>query len=189
MPSPQYISQQSYDLDIYLPNELSSDDYLSFQTADKLLETFNFDLISSGHRMDMDPFDPINDDQEAISSINDVHMITISESQEIFHYLCEQSTVVPHISKESMGIEEKTKGSFDIKKFLVFDSITGRERRPLLFEFLRLLLEDNQYSDIIEYIDRKQGIFKLHKPKAIAQLWKHAKGRNSDNRKFNFNSS
>ncbi|CAF4736382.1 unnamed protein product [Rotaria sp. Silwood2] len=71
--------------------------------------------------------------------------------------------------------------SMQIKMFLVFDEKTGRLRRPLLHEFIRTILENVEYSHIAEYIDRKQGIFKLYQPDEIAELWKQVKGRNSDN--------
>jgi hypothetical protein len=66
------------------------------------------------------------------------------------------------------------------KKFRVFDDITGRERRPLLHEFIRLVLENDEYAHLAAYIDRKRGTFKLYKPKEVAELWKYVKGRNSD---------
>ncbi|CAF4932534.1 unnamed protein product, partial [Rotaria magnacalcarata] len=62
-----------------------------------------------------------------------------------------------------------------------YDVLTGRLRRPLLHEFIRLLVEYDEYSDVAEYLDRERGIFKLHKPDEVAELWKCVKGRNSDN--------
>ncbi|CAF0917844.1 unnamed protein product [Rotaria sordida] len=69
----------------------------------------------------------------------------------------------------------------NIKEFHVYDNTTGRFRRPLLHEFIRLILENDEYSHIAEYIDRKRGIFKLYQPDVVADLWKQVKGRNSDN--------
>ena len=68
----------------------------------------------------------------------------------------------------------------DMKQWMVYDPTTGRERRPLLFEFIRLLLDKDEYRHIAEYLDRNRGIFKLHAPKVVAKLWQRVKGRNSD---------
>ncbi|CAF1665735.1 unnamed protein product [Rotaria magnacalcarata] len=43
------------------------------------------------------------------------------------------------------------------------------------------VLQYDEYSDVAEYLDRERGIFKLHKPDEVAELWKCVKGRNSDN--------
>ena len=82
------------------------------------------------------------------------------------------------------SISELHLNSIDIKKFLVYDKTTGRQRRPLLHEFIRIILETDEYSHLAEYIDRKNGIFKLYQPDQISQLWQYVKGRNSDNGEF-----
>ncbi|CAM4792273.1 unnamed protein product [Rotaria magnacalcarata] len=75
--------------------------------------------------------------------------------------------------------EEKQVSSKE-DEWLILDQNSGRLRRPLLHEFLRQLLDDENYSNVASYIDRKQGIFKFHQKKVAAQLWQLVKGRNSD---------
>jgi hypothetical protein len=206
----QLLSQQSYDLDMYLPSAIDFEDTLLYQSADELTHSFEFDLVSSTHRTELDLFDPITNDMEASSILTNDGQLSIDNNNtfnkyDVNTYLYGRSTVVPHIENSStMNIHfplspvliDKLNMSLpnsplspnriNIKKFLVFDETTGRERRPLLHEFLRLVLEYDEYSHMAEYIDRKLGIFKLHKPKDVSDLWKQVKGRNSDNSKLNF---
>lgn len=60
----------------------------------------------------------------------------------------------------------------------------GRQRRPLLFEFIRNLLSNHQYSDIAAYVDKRRGIFKFYQREKAAQLWGLIKGRNGSSSKF-----
>lgn len=190
MHSPQYISQQSMDLDIYLPDQLDSEDLFDVQSADQLLERFHFDSTLSEHRVDIGLFDPFIDDQEASSTFNNIQLTPVAPNDpdvtRICYYFREQSTVVPHNPKETTKPKDKHQPSSGLPKLLIFDPTTRRERRPFLHEFFRLLLDNEEYCDRIEYLDRKQGIFRIHNTKAIADLWKQAKGRNSDNGKFHF---
>jgi len=203
MCSPQFISQSSWDLGIYLPSELDSEANLYYQSAEMLIHSINFDVTSSAHRMELDLFDPTSDDVEASSALIDDAIPspnkTHFDKNDLTNYFYEQSTVVPHIpnlSNESIMNDDcslspsssdmSSPNPHNIKKFLVFDETTRRERRPLLHEFIRIVLEKDEYSHIAEYIDRKKGIFKLHQPKEVAELWKQVKGRNSDNGKLNF---
>lgn len=186
------VSQPSLDLSIYLPSELDVDES-QYQSADILIHSINFDAASSGHRLQPDIFDPITEDVNASSTLIDDAASPINNNNfymnDIATYFFEQSTVIPHTtySPVNFNVHLSPPGNqIDIRQFLVFDETTGRERRPLLHEFIRLILENDAYSDIAEYIDRKQGIFKLHKPRDVAELWKHVKGRNSDSRKRNF---
>ncbi|CAF1238618.1 unnamed protein product [Didymodactylos carnosus] len=70
----------------------------------------------------------------------------------------------------------------DIADWLVVDGTTKRKRRPYLHEFLRRLLDNPKCHDLATYIDPQKGIFKLHKPDTVADLWKYIKGRNSKKR-------
>jgi hypothetical protein len=63
----------------------------------------------------------------------------------------------------------------------------GRRRRPLLYEFLRLLLNNRNYSDIAEYVDKRNGIFKFYQRERAAQMWGLVKGRNGSSSKFHMN--
>jgi hypothetical protein len=202
MCSLQLVSQQSYDLDMYLPSKIDFEDELFCSSVDMLTHSIDFDFISSAHRTDSDLFDPITDDMAASSTfILGVPHNNSFHKNDVTSYLHEPSTVVPHIpgsprrsqmngnfplspsSIDNINMSPPSSPSIDIKKFLVFDETTGRERRPLLHEFIRLILENDEYSHIAQYIDRKQGIFKLHKPNDVSDLWKQVKGRNSDNSK------
>lgn len=196
----QFISPQSNDFDMYIPLEMDIEDGLFCPPADSLTHSIDFDFMPSAHRIDSELFNQITDDQAALSAFMVGELCNNNfDTNDLNNYLHEQSRVVPHIPRESpMNYPLSPSStmsppnsplqsrSIDIRKFLVFDEAAGRERRPLLHEFIRLLLENDEYSHIAEYTNRKQGIFKLHKPKDVSELWKHVKGRNSDNSKSYF---
>ncbi|CAF1084302.1 unnamed protein product [Rotaria magnacalcarata] len=210
MSGSEFVSQPSCDLSIYLPKELSSQESESYQSVETLMRLFGVDQFQSSHRMDLDLFDPFNNDTEALLLADeelpsDVKNFTSIDFSDCFF---EESKVVPHLSTgesnlrsndyrpaspptKSIHRSQKNNASspksfsssncVDAKKFLLYDVLTGRLRRPLLHEFIRLLVEYDEYSDVAEYLDRERGIFKLHKPDEVAELWKCVKGRNSDN--------
>ncbi|CAF0918876.1 unnamed protein product [Rotaria sp. Silwood1] len=68
----------------------------------------------------------------------------------------------------------------NVREWYVMDGITGRQRRPLLHEFLRQLLDNPNYSYVAAYVDKRKGIFKFYEKSTAAELWQHVKGRNSD---------
>ncbi|CAF0748541.1 unnamed protein product [Rotaria sp. Silwood1] len=76
--------------------------------------------------------------------------------------------------------------SFDIplnrKEWLVEDSISKRQRSPRLFEFLILLLGKPQYKCYASFADRSKGIFQIHQPEKVAELWQAVKSRQSNQR-------
>ena len=187
----QYLSQESYDLDDYFPGGIDVDDAALYRSVDFLTHSLDFDAISSAHRTDSNPFQPTIVDREASGVLKKEEPRIIRDKYQK-KYLLEESRVVPHFpsaSRESTSnarspLSPSRRDSIDIvQKFIVYDATTGRERRPLLHEFMRMVVEDDEFSYIAEYTDRRQDIFKLHKPKEISELWKQVKGRNSDNSK------
>ncbi|CAF4592028.1 unnamed protein product, partial [Didymodactylos carnosus] len=70
----------------------------------------------------------------------------------------------------------------DIADWLVIDGTTKRKRRPYLHEFLRRLLDNPKYHNLATYINPQEGIFKLHKPDTVTDLWQYIKGRKSEKR-------
>jgi hypothetical protein len=72
----------------------------------------------------------------------------------------------------------------NINEWFIIDEPHGKKRRPLLYEFLRQLLDDENCSHIAQYVDKRRGVFKIHKRNEVAELWKYVKGRNSDSSKL-----
>ena len=66
------------------------------------------------------------------------------------------------------------------KDWPVRDEHTGKIRPPLLYEYLRKLLDDPQFSHVATYVDAQRGIFKFHDKDMAAKLWQEAKQRNCD---------
>ncbi|CAF0810487.1 unnamed protein product [Adineta steineri] len=66
---------------------------------------------------------------------------------------------------------------FDAKEWFVHDSTAGKLRPPRQNEFLYKLLEDSRYSSHISWLDRNEGLFKIHDPNRVAELWIKVKSR------------
>jgi hypothetical protein len=176
-------------------------------TMDNPMCIFDEYVSSPIHRNEYDQFNPSEVDSSACDAIirdmirfHDKDMeACFGERDEILRYLEEQSTMTSHRSV----VDNSTNASFNLTwkeqlvevgshatmstaieyldgdQLSIFKCAQGRSRRPLLHEFIRMLLDNSQYSHIAEYIDRKHGIFRLKIPKEVARLWKVAKGRHS----------
>lgn len=66
------------------------------------------------------------------------------------------------------------------KEWQVIDAISRRARSPRLFEFLILLLGKIHYQFYASFIDYSKGIFQIHKPEQVAELWQAVKSRQSN---------
>jgi hypothetical protein len=66
---------------------------------------------------------------------------------------------------------------FDANEWLIIDSHTGKTRPPKQDEFLRLLIENSRYSSYGSWLDKSQGLFKIHQPTQVAALWTKVKCR------------
>jgi len=67
-------------------------------------------------------------------------------------------------------------------EWLVRDRTSRRLRPPRLYEFLYLLLQKSSYASYASYTDKSQGIFQVHEPEKIADLWRQVKNRQSHQR-------
>ncbi len=70
--------------------------------------------------------------------------------------------------------------SFNPQDFLITNSLSGKLRPPRQSEFLLLLLENPKYSSYITWLNKNEGIFKIHKPERVATLWRKVKNRHTN---------
>lgn len=170
-----------------LPWDLDFDtqDYVS-AALDDFFNDFTSTVVPPSQR-ETSVFDPNHDDPIDSLLADRSHECELMYDPQwddgILAYLRRQSIVTPLPSKSSTQtvLSSLTSEPYPLRSsWMVFDKTIGRERRPLLYEFLQLLLDDANYASVAEYIDRPRGIFKFHKPKEVARLWKEVKGRNSD---------
>lgn len=69
--------------------------------------------------------------------------------------------------------------SSDLEELIIQDITSRRSRTPKLHEFLRLLLDNENYSSYASWLDKTDGLFKIHKPNQVANLWRRIKTRKS----------
>jgi hypothetical protein len=66
------------------------------------------------------------------------------------------------------------------KEWMVTDKNSRRRRPPRLYEFLILLLLKPHYASYASYTNESQGIFQIHLPDMVADLWQQIKNRQSN---------
>ena len=92
-----------------------------------------------------------------------------------------QQHIVPSDSADSPVYEAKPKDSNDIpfqsSDWIVYDRLTGKSRPPRQNEYLFLILDNPRYSNYVEWIDQKNGLFKIREPERVAALWQRVKNR------------
>jgi hypothetical protein len=98
-----------------------------------------------------------------------------------YESLCPISTVHTQEYSSLDNITQSNNDSvglpFNPKEWLINDSITGKLRPPRQNEFLYHLLEDSRYSSYLCWLDRNQGLFKIHEPDQVTTLWTKVKNR------------
>ncbi|CAF1060978.1 unnamed protein product [Adineta steineri] len=71
--------------------------------------------------------------------------------------------------------------SFVSNEWLITDELTKKIRPPKLYEFLRLLLDNLFYISYASWLNKDEGLFKIHKPLEVAELWAKVRGRCTNN--------
>jgi hypothetical protein len=84
-----------------------------------------------------------------------------------------------HLSIYPMSAEYilDNNNSINPKEWSVIDAQTHKPRPPRQNEFLLLLLANPSYSSYISWIDKSDGLCKIHQPQKVADLWAKVKNR------------
>ncbi|CAF1378918.1 unnamed protein product [Rotaria sordida] len=79
--------------------------------------------------------------------------------------------------KNSLSLNENNDDTefFNPEEWIVQDLSSWKIRPPKLYEFLRLLLNNPRYVSYISWINKDEGLFKIHKPAKVVHLWKKVK--------------
>jgi hypothetical protein len=82
------------------------------------------------------------------------------------------------ISKvNSQPSDDDAKETLNFKEWIIQDDFACKIRPPKLCEFLRLLLSNSRYVSYASWLNENEGLFKIHQPMQIADLWGKIKGR------------
>ena len=84
------------------------------------------------------------------------------------------------IKTEPESIDDSNEIYFDPKEWLINDNNSGKVRAPRQNEFLYFLLEDSRYSSYLSWLDRSEGLFKIHQPERVVHLWTKVKNRQTN---------
>jgi hypothetical protein len=80
-------------------------------------------------------------------------------------------------SAQSQSSINEDKEYFDLNEWMIHDCVSRKIRPPKLYEFLRLLLNNPRYVSYASWINKNEGLFKIHRPSEVACLWKKMKVR------------
>jgi len=107
----------------------------------------------------------------------DVSSNTIDENPVNSHY--HQSLLSHYSISEEYLLDNQNSNeiSINLKDWLITDPISRKLRAPRQNEFLLLLLERPSYSSYISWLDKDQGLCKIHQPDQVATLWGKIKNR------------
>ncbi|CAF4265792.1 unnamed protein product [Rotaria sp. Silwood2] len=64
---------------------------------------------------------------------------------------------------------------FNPNEWTIQDPSLSKRRPPKLCEFLHLLLNNSRYTSYASWINQYEGLFKIHEPAEVANLWKKVK--------------
>ncbi|UJR27358.1 hypothetical protein I4U23_008650 [Adineta vaga] len=70
--------------------------------------------------------------------------------------------------------------TFNFQDWYIYDRATCKTRPPKLFEFLHLLLNNTRYSSHASWLNKNDGLFRIHKPNEVASLWRKVKVRRTN---------
>lgn len=67
--------------------------------------------------------------------------------------------------------------SFDFSSFQIKNPSTSRSRTPKLYEFLQMVLNNPCFASYASWIEKDEGLFKIHQPQKVTNLWRKVKTR------------
>ncbi|CAF1043219.1 unnamed protein product, partial [Adineta ricciae] len=167
----QMTTQQSANVQMDLLNEVINDCWMPIDSA-----TTN--LI-----IDDDEMQRIYADLLTVESATDLSLNSFLDISENGSYDCDKTYHSGSPSSDSMtplSSDDLDDESFNYQEWSIHDRSTGKHRAPKLLEFLYLLLNNKCYTSYASWLDRSQGLFRIHKPDQVARLWRKVKVRRSN---------
>ncbi|CAF2346183.1 unnamed protein product [Rotaria sp. Silwood2] len=76
--------------------------------------------------------------------------------------------------------DDSNEFSVNPKEWLIIDPTSRRRRAPRQNEFLYLLLDRPYYSSYLTWLNKNEGLFKIHAPEQVAKLWSKVKNRKTN---------
>jgi hypothetical protein len=144
----------------------------SINNDDQLVENGTTKLYADLRAVETNPDDQFMVLLHSISNETKEFEISLSENESSFHSYKSSST-----SPSSQISDIDDNEPFNPKEWIISDSVSGRKRAPKLYEFLHLLLNHQRYISYASWLNKDEGIFKIHKPIQVASLWKKVKVR------------
>ena len=108
--------------------------------------------------------------QTNCESIND------SKGQYDSSLLCEIKSSTENVNSQ-LSSDNNDEIPFNAKQWIIRDVALCKGRPPRLWEFLRLLLDNECYTSYASWLNKTDGFFKIHKPDQVANLWLKVKKR------------
>ena len=134
-----------------------------------------------GLQQQLQLFSPILPTEHYLSLLADLYCL-MGEPSTSHRRLIQSSRKTPSESARSPEYEivaedHRTDIPFKAGDWIVCDKLTGKVRPPRQNEFLFLILENPRYAPYVQWLDKKDGVFKILKPEQVASLWYRVKNR------------
>jgi hypothetical protein len=144
------------------------------------IETDNFYPFISNSQQDpmttyLTPMEKFHQDQDMVPY--QVSSREVMGSDDVSTMSCSDDSESSSESAQSQSPVNEDKEYFDISEWLIQDHVSRKVRPPKLYEFLRLLLNNPRYVSYASWINKNEGLFKIHRPSEVACLWKNIKVR------------
>lgn len=113
--------------------------------------------------------------EDSFSEVNseDIYVWQDSSDQSTLH----RSESCPEHPNWSTSDVTSNEELFDIEDMIIQDILSRKIRSLKLREFLRLLLDNECYSSYASWLNKNEGLFKIHKSIEVANLWRRIKSR------------
>lgn len=152
----------------------------SFSSLDDCMWDFLNDPIEQTHAPPIFDNDDIsiNPSNDIVDSFSEMDFVEISYGEDPIN----KSTLhrsESQLERTDWSTSDVTtnKESLDIEDFIIQDMLSRKRRSPKLHEFLRLLLDNERYSSYASWLNKNDGLFKIHKTTEVVSLWSRIKTR------------
>jgi hypothetical protein len=106
-----------------------------------------------------------NDSNDIIDLIDNSSSTTLDDSESSSH------------DDDDDDDDDDNEEPLDLKEWMIQDDLSSKTRLPKLYEFLHLLLNNTRYVSYASWLNKNDGLFKVHRPIQVAYLWRKVKAR------------
>jgi len=161
-----------------------ADDQINNRPSSTIIDSFEalFEYI------DAHPIYPINNHYQLLDYLEIDEQNSDKQYKSIYQpntnkQMKEKSLLFPHMSRtdcQASPVDNNDEILFDSTEWQTDDLSKQKRRPPKLYEYLHLLLNNPRYTSYASWLNKEEGLFKIHKPMKVAELWEKVKARKTN---------